>query len=62
MVLNQKFVNYKVSWYFKTYNFCFGGFSIWGLLKNSNLNFLNSYIVFVYKITLNQNVDNYKIL
>ena len=33
MVLNQNVVNYKLSWYFKTYNFYFGGFPIWGILK-----------------------------
>jgi hypothetical protein len=33
---NQKIVNYKVSLYFKTYNFYFGGFFIRGGLKISN--------------------------
>jgi hypothetical protein len=36
MISNKKVVNYKVSLHFKTYNFYFGGFSIWCSLKNSN--------------------------
>jgi hypothetical protein len=36
MISNQNIVNYKVSLYFKTYNFYFDGFSIRDSLKNSN--------------------------
>jgi hypothetical protein len=36
MISNQKIVNYKVSLYFTTYGFYFGGFFIRDSLKNSN--------------------------
>jgi hypothetical protein len=44
MISNQNIVNYKVSLHFKTYNFYFGGFSIRGSLKNSNLKFKHSFV------------------
>jgi hypothetical protein len=44
----------KVSLHFKTYNFYFGGFSIRGSLKNSN-------IVLYDKMISNQNIVNYKV-
>jgi hypothetical protein len=61
MILNQKVVDYKVSWYFKTYNLLFGGFFPYEVFWK--IRFLNSDVVFVVdKITLNKKVDNYKIL
>jgi hypothetical protein len=54
MISNQKIVKYKVSLYFKTYNFYFGGFSIRDSLKNPN-------IVLHNKMISNQNIVNYKV-
>jgi hypothetical protein len=54
MISNQKIVNYKVSLYFNTYNFYFGGFSIGGSFKNSN-------IVLHDKMISNQNIVSYKV-
>jgi hypothetical protein len=43
MISNKKIVNYKVSLYFKAYNFYFGDLSIQGSLKIQILKFKHSF-------------------